>query len=661
MEMNGSTAVRGVYALAVLGATLAWQATATAAEPAPATEHTHSANAAVYAQLPFTDHEEFDFAERGFIAAPDQLTIKAADGRVVWDMTAFGFINDPGSAPDTVNPSLWRNAQLNMRHGLFEVSKGIYQVRGYDLSNITFVAGTTGWIVFDPLVSAEPARAALALVTAELGERPVRAVIYSHTHVDHYGGVLGIVDPAEVRAGKVEVIAPAGFMEHAISENVTAGNAMSRRALFQFAPTLPRGPRGVVGAGLGQAYSSGTIGLIPPTRTIEATGEEFVIDGVRMVFQLTPGTEAPAEMNTWLPQFRALWMAENCTAVLHNVYTLRGARVRDARAWAHYIDEAMELYAADADVVFQSHHWPRWGNTTILDYLAKTRDTYRYIHDQTVRLMNHGFTPQEIAEQLELPAELNALWYNRGYYGTVRHNAKAVYQYYLGWYDANPANLDPLPPEGTAKKFVDYMGGPEAVLKRARADFEAGEYRWVAQVMKEVVFADPDNGAARELAAAAFEQLAYQAESGVWRNAYLQGAWELRNGPPPPQLVTSKSGVVAAMPPGMLFDYLAVRLNGPGASGRTLALNLRFTDSGQNFLLVVENGVLNHWPGKVRAGADSNLAISRPALNAVLLGQATLGQLVAGGDATITGRPAAVAEFFGLLDAFPPSFAVVTP
>lgn len=661
MGMNGPAAVRGAYALLATLVALAWQAKAGAAEPAPATGHTRSANASVLARLPFADRQEFDFAERGFIAAPRQLTIKAADGRVVWDMDSFGFLNEHESAPDTVNPSLWRNAQLNMRYGLFEVSKGIYQVRGYDLSNITFIAGETGWIVFDPLVSAEPARAALELVTAELGERPVRAVIYSHTHVDHYGGAPGIADPADVRAGRVEVIAPAGFMEHVISENVTAGNAMSRRALFQFAPMLPRGPRGVVGAGLGQAYSLGTIGLIPPTRTIEATGEQLVIDGVRMVFQLTPGTEAPAEMNTWLPQFRALWMAENCTAVLHNVYTLRGAQVRDARAWASYIDEAIELYAADADVVFQSHHWPRWGNATILDYLAKTRDTYRFIHDQTVRLMNRGYTPQEIAEQLELPAELNALWHNRGYYGTVRHNAKGVYQYYLGWYDANPASLDPLPPERTAGKFVEYMGGAAAVLERARADFEAGEYRWVAQVTKEVLFADPDNGAARELAAAAFEQLAYQAESGVWRNAYLQGAWEMRNGPPDPQLAASRSGVVAAMPPAMLFDYLAVRLNGREASGRRLALNLRFGDSGQDFLLVVENGVLNHWPGKVRPDADASLVISRPTLNAVLLGQASLGQLVAGGEATITGRAAAVAEFLGLLDALLPSFSVVTP
>ncbi len=631
-------------------------------EPVAASRHTREHNNAVLKRLPFADSQEFEFAQRGLLAAPESLKLTGPDGRVIWDMDTFGFIGDGIPAPDTVNPSLWRNAQLNMKYGLFQVSERIWQVRGYDVSNITFVAGDTGWIIFDPLLSAEAAAAALDLVTRELGARPVHAVIYSHTHADHYGGVHGVVGLEEVRAGRVQVIAPAGFMEHAISENVTAGNAMSRRVLYQFGPLLPRGPSGSVGFGLGMGLSQGAIGLIPPTRSINKTGEVVTVDGIEMVFQLTPGTEAPAEMNTWFPQFKALWLAENCTATLHNVYTLRGAKVRDARMWAHYIDEALNLYGGEAEFVFQSHHWPRWGNAVLRDYMEKTRDTYRYLHDQTVRMMNQGLSGPEISEQMALPPELASLWFNRDYYGTLRHNVRAVYQFYLGWYDGHPANLNPLPPEPAAKKFVEYMGGSAAALERARRDYEAGNYRWVAQVMKEVVFAEPDNGEARALAASAFEQLAWQAESGVWRSAYLQGASELRHGLPDIQtLNTAQSGILAALTPEMLFDYLAVRLNGTRAAGQHLRLVISFSDSGQDYTLEVRNGVLNHWAGRRGAAAHAMLTVTRPALGALLLGRQTLEQITAEGSAQLEGQGEALGQFLGLLDTYPFWFNIVTP
>ena len=634
----------------------------TAVAPKPATESTRAAQAAVLGQLPFTDRRDFDDAQRGLLARPEALTIRDAQGRVVWDMQSYqSFIGLDRAPPDTVNPSLWRNAQLNMQYGLYKVADRIYQVRGYDLSNITFVQGDTGWIVFDPLISPETARAAYDLVTAGLGRRPIVAVIYSHSHVDHYGGVRGIVDEADVRAGRIPVLASEGFLEHAISENVIAGNAMARRAVYMYGAMLPRGPQGGVNAGLGQTVSTGQPGLIAPTDLIRRTGEERTIDGVRMVFQYTPGTEAPTEMNTWFPQFRALWMAENTTNTLHNVLTLRGALVRDPLKWAAYINETIDLYGAEAEVKFQAHHWPMWGNSRIVDYLKKQRDLYKYIHDQTVRLMNEGHTGEEISEMLELPKELGQQWYNRDYYGTVRHNSRAVYQRYMGWYDGNPSDLNNLPPVPAARKYVEYMGGAAALLARARADFDKGEYRWVAEVLKHAVFADPANAAARALLADSYEQLGYQAESGPWRSIYLQGAWELRNGVP------TSGGTVAAgpdtvmnMPVEMMFDYLAVRLNGPKAAGRRLALNLDFTDSKQQYALVVENGVLNY-SRKPVADADATLTLDKLALAQIQLGKATVQEQVAAGRVRIAGREAAFGEFLALLDRYPFWFDIVTP
>ncbi|MFN7400160.1 MAG: alkyl/aryl-sulfatase [Sandaracinobacter sp.] len=630
--------------------------------PQPATEATRAANAAILKALPFADTQDFADARRGLIESPTPVTIPRDDGTAVaWNLEPYRtFIGPDTPPPDTVNPSLWRNARLNMFAGLFQVTDGIYQVRGYDLSNITFVRGKTGWIVFDPLVSAEPARAAYALLSKHLGRHPVVAVIYSHSHVDHYGGVRGIVSEQDVTSGKVQILAPEGFLEHAISENVIAGNAMSRRAIYMFGGLIPPGPKGAVSAGLGVRGSAGSIGLIPPTREVTKTGEEIVIDGVRMVFQLTPGTEAPAEMNTFFPDKRAMWMAENTTAVMHNVLTLRGALVRDAKVWAQYIDETIRLYGDRTDVVFQSHHWPRWGQARTLDYLERQRDLYKYMHDQTVRLMNAGYTGPEIAEMLRLPPELDSFWAGRGHYGTLKHNSRAIYQRYMGWYDGNPANLDNLPPESAARKYVEYMGGADAILAKARADFGKGEYRWVAEALKHVVFADPANQPARALLADTLEQMGYQAESGPWRSVYLQGAAELRTGISnlPPQ-TTAAPDIVRALPPELLFDVLSVRLNGDRAAGKRLGLNLVFTDLGKSWGLSVRNAVLNHGPAL--AAPDATVTLSRATLDDIQLGRTSFPAEVAAGRAKVEGRPDAFAELFGLLDTPPFWFNIVTP
>lgn len=628
----------------------------------PATAATRAANAAVLRSLPFQDRADFDDAQRGLIARPERLTITDANGKVVWDLEAYKrFISLDAPAPDTVNPSLWRNAQLNMQYGLFKVTDRVYQVRGYDISNITFVQGDSGWIVFDPLISVETAKAAYGLVSAHLGQKPVRAVVYSHTHVDHYGGVRALVTQADVDAGKVQILAPEGFTEHAIGENVIAGNAMSRRAIYMFGALLPRDPTGGVTSGLGQTVSGGTVTLILPTDTIRRTGESRTIDGVEMVFQMTPGTEAPAEMNTWFPQFKAMWMAENTTNTLHNVLTLRGALVRDALRWAGFIDETIELYGAGAEVKFQSHHWPMWGNARIVDYLKKQRDLYKYVHDQSVRLMNQGYVASEIAGTLEFPPEIDRYWPNRGYYGTLRHNSRAVYQRYMGWYDGNPSSLDELPPEPAAKKYLEYMGGEAAVLERARRDFANGEYRWVATALRHVVFANPASVEGKALLADAYEQLGYQAESGPWRSIYLQGATELRNGVPKGGAVaTASPDILAAMPPELLFDYMAVRLNGPKAAGRKITVNFDFTDLARQYAVTIENGVLNHAPA-LEPGADATLTIAKRELDKIQLKQLTMQQALAAGTARLDGRAAAFGELMALLDDFPFWFNIVTP
>ncbi len=624
----------------------------------PATDATRAANAAMYEMLPFEDRQAFEDAQRGFIARPDPLTIRNANGRVVWDMESYRqYIGLDIEAPDTVNPSLWRNAQLNLLYGLFKVTDRIYQVRGYDISNITFVEGDTGWIVIDPLTSTETAQAALELVNEHLGARPVVAVMYSHTHVDHYGGVRGIISQTD----DIPIVAPAEFMEHAVKENVIAGNAMKRRAMYMFGGRLPRNPRGSVSAGLGQTISQGTVTLIAPTISIHTTGQELTIDGIRMVFQMTPGTEAPAEMNTWFPDFKAMWMAENITATLHNILTLRGAEVRDALNWAKYLNETILLFGAEMEVTFQSHHWPVWGNARAVKNLKAHRDIYKYLHDQTVNLMNKGYTGEEIAEILKLPPELERNWSTRGHYGTIRHNSRAIYQRYMGWYDGNPANLNNLPTVLAARRYVEYMGGTTAILARARTDFERGDYRWVAEVLKHVVLAHPDHQEARNLQADAFEQMGYQAESGSWRAVYLQGAYELRHGVPdlPAGSSTATSDVITAMTPEMLFDYLAVRLNGPKAFGKQIALNIRFTDLDAEYGLVLENAVINYGPPVTSPNLGMTLAKST--LNAILLQELSVSEAVASGALSFYGTPDIFGEFMQLLEPSSTMFNIVTP
>jgi alkyl sulfatase BDS1-like metallo-beta-lactamase superfamily hydrolase len=535
--------------------------------PKPATEAVAKLNAAVLDTLPFEDTQDFEDARRGFLDTIEDAHIVGDTGRVVWTMKTYAFQSE-ATAPPTVNPSLWRQARLNTAHGLFEVVPGVYQVRGFDIANMTLVEGQKGVIIADTLTAVEAAQEALALYRRHRGDRPVTGIIYTHTHVDHWGGAAGIVHPKDVAAGKIPVIAPDEFMEHAVSENVIAGNAMLRRALYQFGGLLPRGPAQQVDCGLGKAITAGRVALVPPNDTITHTGETRTIDGVEFVFQMAPETEAPAEMHFYLPAFKVLNLAENATHNFHNLLPFRGAQVRNSLDWSKYIQEAIDLWGDAADVLCGQHHWPVWGRERVVGHLEAQRDLYRYAHDQTVRLMNHGLKPAEIAEQIGTPKSLDIAWATRGYYGHIRHNAKAIYQHYLGWYDANPATLDPLPPVETGRKMVEYMGGGAAILGRARADFAKGEYRFVAQALSHLVFAEPDNSAARALLADTFEQLGYLTESSTWRNAYLFGALELRQGMPK---VPSRSAIgphiLRALPTGQLFDYLAVRLNGPKAEG----------------------------------------------------------------------------------------------
>ncbi|PZQ46460.1 MAG: hypothetical protein DI556_20385 [Rhodovulum sulfidophilum] len=628
----------------------------------PATEATRAANQAVLGALPFEDTRDFDDAARGLLRKPETLVITRENGDVVWDLESYkSFIALENPAPDSVNPSLWRNAQLNLQYGLFEVADGIYQVRGYDLANITFIRGDTGWLIFDVGSSAETARAAYDLVTEEFGERPVVAVMYSHPHVDHYSGVKGVVSEEDVKAGKVRIIAPEHFMEHAVSEGVIAGNAMSRRASYMYGAFLPRGPEGSVGSGLGLTNPLGTITLIEPTDTITETMQTLTVDGVEMVFQMTPGTEAPAEINIWLPRFKAMWMAENTTDTMHNILTLRGAQVRDPLNWAKYINETIDLFGDEVEVKFQSHHLPKWGNENIREYLGKQRDLYKFIHDRSVNLLNQGYTGEEISEMIKLPASLENQWSGRGYYGTLRHNARAVYQRYMGWYDANPSSLNNLPPAEAAVRYVEYMGGAPAILEKAQVDFDAGEYRWVAEAVKHVVFADPENAAAKELLAKAYEQMGYQAESGPWRSVYLQGASELRDGVPDlPALSSASPDTVRAMSPEMLFDFLAVRLNAEKAEGKKIVLNVDFTDIGKHYTLTVENSVLNYTERQV-ADPDATATLTKAALDDVQMGLATMGEKIDAGEITVAGDPEAFREFNGMLDSFDYWFNIVTP
>jgi alkyl sulfatase BDS1-like metallo-beta-lactamase superfamily hydrolase len=618
-------------------------------------------NAAVLSGLPFGNRQDFVDAERGFLGSLPDATVTNEAGRPVWSLSDYAFLDDD-VAPDTVNPSLWRQAQLNCRHGLYEVVPGIYQIRGFDISNMTLIEGDTGVIIIDPLISVEPARAGLELYFKHRGKRPVAAVIYTHSHTDHWGGVKGVVSEDDVASGRVAVIAPEGFVEAIAQENVLAGTAMVRRAQYQFGPLLPKGTRGQVDAGLGKGLSSGTVTLIAPTDLISRDMETRVVDGVEIVFLMAPDSEAPAEMHMYYPAFKCLNMAENTVHNFHNLLPFRGAEVRDARAWARYIDIALATFGERSDVLIGQHHWPVWGRQEVSSYLGKQRDLYKYVHDQTLRLVNMGHTPNEIAELLELPESLAHEWYARGYYGTVRHNAKAIYQKYLGWYDGNPAHLDPLPPTDAARKYVDYMGGMAAALEKARADFRNGEYRWVAEVANHLVFADPTNLDARNLAADAYEQLGYLAEAATWRNSYLFAAHELRHGLPK---LAGRTGVpadaLAALPLDTFFDLLAIRLNGPKADGKRAVLNWVFTDTDQTIVLNLENSALTHRSDARAAHADATLTLTRQTLNAIMLQQTTFLEAAAGGKLVIEGQAGKLVELLSLFDSFSPSFAIVEP
>lgn len=560
------------------------------ADTKEATQYTIDANDQVYALLDFGDERELENAQRGLIAAPESLVIKDDTGKIVWSQDAYACLSE--DAPGTANPSLWRNAQLNHIYGLFEVMDGIYQVRGYDMSNITFIKGDTGWIVYDPLMTVECARAAYDLVKENLGDYPIKAVMYSHSHVDHFGGVAGIVSEEQVEQENILIVAPEGFEEHAVAENIYAGNAMSRRATYQYGTLLDGGETGSLCIGIGMGQSKGSTSFISPNTIITQTGQTLNIDGVEMEFQLTPGTEAPAEMNTWFPQKNALWMAENCTGTLHNLYTLRGAQVRDGQAWAEYLMESLKLYGDRAEVVFQAHNWPHWGNDNIREYITNTAAVYKFINDQTLFYLNQGYTSTEIAHMIELPEELAKVWYTRQYYGTVAHNSKAVYQKYMGWYDANPVHLGQLSPAESAKKYVEYLGDVDEVLRKAKADYDRGEYQWVAEITNVLVYADPGNMDARYLCADALEQLGYQAESGTWRNAYLCAAQELRFGTNTDEATraTTGGGLIGHMTPDLILQYLGIITDTMKIQDLSFTANIVLPSA--NFALIVKNGVI---------------------------------------------------------------------
>jgi alkyl sulfatase BDS1-like metallo-beta-lactamase superfamily hydrolase len=607
-------------------------------------------------ELPFHDTTDFDDADRGFIAALSPCVVKAADGRVVWDNDAYAFLNGP--APASVHPSLWRQSTLAAKQGLYEVVPGIFQVRGLDLSNITFVEGDTGIIVIDPLVSTEVASAALELYRTHRGDgRRVVAVIYTHSHVDHFGGVLGVTSQADVDAGAVAVLAPEGFTAHAVQENVYAGTAMTRRATYMYGTLLASGPQGQVGCGLGQAPSTGEVALIVPTIDIQATGETHTIDGVKIEFQMAPGTEAPAEMHFYFPRFRALCMAENATHNLHNLLTLRGALVRDPHAWSGYLTEAIDTFADRADVVFASHHWPTWGQENIVKFLSLQRDLYAYLHDQTLRLLNQGYTGVEIAEMFQMPPALEQAWHTHGYYGSVSHNVKAVYQRYMGWFDGNPGRLWPHPPEALAPRYVEALGGIDRVVELARAAFDSGDFRWAATLLDHAIFTDSEHAGARELYADTLEQMGYGAENATWRNFFISGATELRDGNFGTATSATSPTLLSQLTPEQIFDSLAIRVNGPHSWNLDLALDITFTDVDANYRLTLRNGVLVYRkiaPDPASATVTVRLA-SKIRLLSAAFGDFTSPGLELSGDET------ALQSLLGVLDAPDPSFNIITP
>ncbi|CAB5037897.1 MAG: MBL fold metallo-hydrolase [Actinobacteria bacterium] len=627
----------------------------------PASEHTRAFNSSAATAL---DPEDFTRAQRGFIAALEDTKITDALGRQASDIGRYDFLQ--GDAPDTVHPNLWRHAKLNVNHGLFEVTEGVWQVRGYDISNITFIKSNTGWIVVDPLTVEATARASYELITKHLGHRPVVAVIYTHSHGDHFGGVLGVTSQADVDAGKCQVIAPVGFLHEVVGENVIAGPAMGRRALYQFGPLLPPGPRGHVDCGLGNSIPIGPNTLIAPNRDITFTGEEMVIDGVRVVYQLTPETEAPAEMNFFFPDFDALCMAENCSHTMHNLIPIRGALVRNSLRWSKYINEAIELFGAKTKILFTSHNWPRWGQEDAIEFLGLQRDLYKWMHDQTMRLANKGLVPTEIASTLKLPDDFLAQEHTHGYYGDLVHNSKAVYQRYLSWYDGNPANLNKLPPVDAGERYVALAGGADKVIVAGREALAKGDYRWGAELVNHLVFADPSNTEARALQADLLEQLGYQSESSTFRNAYLMGAQELRHGTPNlPASPARARGILVAMTVEQIFDTISVRLDSEAVGGLSLKINWTFPDmrgtADEKWVLALSHRTLYGVQGRHDSEAIASISINRSLLIDILTQQTTFVDQITAGNIILEGDGAALLNIFGNIDTNAPGFAIIEP
>lgn len=628
--------------------------------PKAATSFTKKINNAVKEVLPFENTKDFEDAKKGFIATWDKVKVKASGGEKVWDLDDYQFIRD-GEAPDSVNPSLWRISQLNMTNGLFKVTERVYQVRGYDMSNITIMEGETGLVITDTLTSVETARAALELYYKHRPKVPIKAIIYTHSHADHYGGVSGLVSKEDVDSGKVILIGPEGFMEHAVSENVFAGNAMARRAEYMYGSRLPRSEVGQVDAGLGKTLSTGHMSLIAPNDTITFDHEKRIVDGIEIEFIMAPNTEAPAEHLMYFPQFKLINIAEDAVHNLHNILTLRGAQIRDAYAWWKDIDKAIRAFGSDYEICIGQHHWPTWGNQEINDMLIHQRDAYKYMHDQTLHYINKGLTASEVAEIVKFPPSLEDKWYLRGYYGTLNHDIKAIYQFYLGWYDGNPANLHPLIPEQSAKKYVEFMGGIEEVLKKARVSYEDGEYRWVAEVVKHAVFADDKNEEAKCLLADALEQLGYQAESASWRNVYLTSAEELRNSLPKKVISTLTLDVIESMPFELILDYMGIRLNGKKAIDKRISMNWKLVDVNERYHLLVNNSVLTYRDEEEDYNADVTLTTTREIFNQVFAGDITFKDLLDDPKTHFEGSTQKFQDFASLLDEFNPIFNIVTP
>jgi alkyl sulfatase BDS1-like metallo-beta-lactamase superfamily hydrolase len=625
----------------------------------PATEQTAARNREAGRGVEEAAAAELATATRGLVAGFEPPVVDRDDGRRAWELESYAFLD--AEPPDTANPALWHQARLNRVAGLFELTAGVYQLRGFDLSNMHVIEGEEGIVVVDPLVTTETAAAALALYREHRGDRPVTALLYTHSHVDHFGGARGVVEEEDVESGRVPVLAPAGFLEQAVSENVFAGPAMARRAGYMYGALLERGPDGQLTSGLGQTTSLGTISLVPPTVEIGETGREEIVDGVRLVFQLTPEAEAPAAMNFHLPDRRALCVADNAVCSMHNILTLRGALVRDPRIWARHLDETIETFGASSEVMFAGHNWPCWGGAEIVELLTRQRDLYSYLHDQTLRLLNRGLTGAEIAEQIALPPSLAGDWRCREFYGSVSHNVKAIYQRYMGWFDGNPAHLWEHPPVERARRYVEAIGGAEAALARAREAFASGDYRWVAELLNHVVFADPDDAEARALQADALEQLGYGAENATWRNFFLMGARELREGVSGTPTSVAPPDFIARLTVPQLLDAMAIRLDGPRAWDVELTIHWVVTDPGETHAITVRNGVLSHRPGRQDGGADATLVVEREALNQLLLKSAGLPDLVAAGRLRVEGNGAKLGALLGLLDEPDPGFPIVTP